>query len=184
MKTRRFRFYAEKEDLQTVFQEYQSKLKIYYVPAYSDTGEISYGSIMDMENLGVNFRGSHNGNMQMFIFPEEIECLWKAYQYNGENKQYKTRYSTLMAENTACILIDFNGIYQENTIFPTEISTVHYDDSTSKMLYDELKKIVRKQSAKTVNGAYICPKAYEHREKYRFCTMDMKSPPEHDLKVE
>ena len=83
MKTRRFRAYAEKEDLQIVFQDFQSKLDIYYVPAYSDLGKFSYKSIMDIENLGVNFYGSHLGNLQMLIFPKTTECLWRSYQYRG-----------------------------------------------------------------------------------------------------
>ena len=42
---------------------------------------------------------------------------------------------------------------------------------------------VRISPIKTVNGAYICPKAYEHRARYRFCTINIKSPPEYDLDV-
>lgn len=65
MKTRRFRAYAEKDDLQTVFLEFQSKLEVYYVPTYSDVKKISHNNIMNIENIGVNFYGSHIGNMQM-----------------------------------------------------------------------------------------------------------------------
>lgn len=184
MKKRTFRAYAEKDDLQAVFEDFQSKLQIYYVPTYSDVGKISYNSIMDIENLGINFHGSHIGNMQMLILPKSTECLWRIYQYKERNGQRKTRYSTLEAENSAWIGVDLNGIYQENAIFPTEIGTIHYDDESAKRLYDVLKKIFRKQAVKTINGAYICPKAYEHRKNYRFCTIDIKSPPEYDLKVE
>lgn len=42
MKIRRFRAYGEREDLQAVFEEFQDRLEIYYVPAYSDIGKISY----------------------------------------------------------------------------------------------------------------------------------------------
>ncbi|MBP3459799.1 MAG: hypothetical protein J6K58_11385 [Lachnospiraceae bacterium] len=167
MKIRRFRAYAEKDDLQNVLEEFQDKFEIYYVPTYSDTGKISYNSIMEIENAGVNFYGSHIGNMQMFVFLKNTECLWRTE-----------------TGNSACICIDLNGIYQENAIFPTEISTMYYDNETAKRLYDGLKKIFRKQAVKSVNGAYICPKAYEHKGNYRFCTIDIKSPPEYDLKVE
>lgn len=184
MKTRRFRAYAEKDDLQTVFLELQSKLEVYYVRTYSDMKKISYNSITNIENVGVNFYGSHIGNMQMLVFLKNTECLWRAYQCKGDNGQDLTRYSALALGNTACICVDFNGIYQESTIFPTEISTMYYDNETAKRLYDELRKIIRKQAVKSVNGAYICPKAYEHKGNYRFCTIDIKSPPEYDLKVE
>lgn len=68
MKIRRFRAFAEKKDLQNVFEELQGKWEIYYVPAYSDAGEISYDNIMDIENLGINFHGSHHGNRQILVF--------------------------------------------------------------------------------------------------------------------
>lgn len=184
MKTRRFRAYAQKDDLQKVFLEFQNKFEIYYVPTYSDIGEISYKSIMEIENIGVNFYGSHIGNMQMLVFLKNTECLWRTYQCEEDNGEKITRYSTLEAGNSACICVDFNGIYQETAIFPTEISTMYYDHETAKRLYDELRKIFRKQAVKSVNGAYLCPKAYEHKEQYRFCTIDLKSPPEYDLKVE
>lgn len=184
MKRRYFRAYAEREDLQAVFTEFQRRVGIYYVPTYSDTGKISYSSIAEIEDLGVNFFGSHIGNKQMLILPENTECLWRAYQYAENDGQRRTRYSSLDAGNTRCICADFNGIYQGSAIFPTEIHTIHYDDAAAKMLYDELKRAFRKRSVKTVNGFYICLKAYEHRASYRFCTIDVKSPPEYDLKME
>ena len=184
MKTRRFRAFAEKEDLQNIFQDFQEKSDIYYVPAYSDTGRVSYNSIMDIENLGVIFHGSHQGNMQILIFLKNTVCLWRTYQCRSDNGQEITRYSALDAGNSAFIFADYNGVYRENAIFPTEISTMNYENATAKRLYDELKKSFRKQAVKTVNGYYICPKAYEHKERYRFCTIDIQSPPEYDLTVE
>lgn len=58
----------QKKDLQNVFEELQGKWEIYYVPVYSDAGEISYDNIMDIENLGINFHGSHHGNRQILVF--------------------------------------------------------------------------------------------------------------------
>ena len=184
MKTRRFRAYAEQEDLQNIFQDVQEKLDVYYVPAYSDAGIVSYNSIMDIENLGIISRGSNQGNMQILIFLKNTECLWRTYQCRGCNGQDITRYSALAAGNSAFIFADYNGVYCENAIFPTEISTMNYEDATAKRLYDELKRSFRKQAVKTVNGYYICPKAYEHKDQYRFCTISIKSPPEYDLIVD
>lgn len=184
MKIRRFRAYAEKDDLLAVFKDFEQKFKIYYVPTYSDTGEVYFYTVTDIEDLGVNFYGSHIGNNQLLAFLENTKVIWRKYQYKGNDGCNITRYSTLDDANSKYIGIDFNGIYQDNNIFPTEISTMHYDDETAKMLYDELKKIFRKQSAKTVNGAYIMPQAYKYRANYRFCTIDIKSPPEYDLNIE
>lgn len=184
VKRRSFRVYAEKDDLQDVFTEFQHKLEIYYVPTYSDTGEIYYNSILEIENLGINFFGSHVGNRQMLILPKTVECLWRIFQYMQNDGREGTRYSSLDAGNTACIFVDLNGVYQDSSIFPTEIHTINYDDSAAKLLYDELRKVFRKRSVKTVRGFYVCPKAYEHKENYRFCTIDVKSPAAYDLKIE
>ena len=184
MKIRRFRAFAEKKDLQNVFEELQGKWEIYYVPVYSDAGEISYDNIMDIENLGINFHGSHHGNRQILVFVKSAECLWRTYRYKDADGQEIKRYSALDAGNSAFICFDFNGIYKDCAIFPTEISTMYYDNNTVKQLYDELKRIFRKQAVKIAGGCYICPGAYGHKEKYRFCTIDIKSPPEYDIKVE
>lgn len=183
MKIRRFRAYGEREDLQAIFEEFQNKLGIYYVPTYSDIGEIIYQSITDIKEVGINFHGSHIGNMQMLIFLENTKCHWRTYQYKNDAEHEITRYTVLDAGNSGYICIDLNGIYNENAIFPTTISSMHYDNDSVKRMFDELKKIFRKQAIKTVNGAYICPKAYEHRARYRFCTINIKSPPEYDLDV-
>ncbi len=61
---------------------------------------------------------------------------------------------------------------------------MHYDNAAAKKLFDGLKKIVGRQSVKTVNGCFICKGAYEDKETYRFCTINIKSPEEYDLKVE
>jgi len=71
------------------------KQEIYYVPTYSDIGEIVYHSIVDIKNVGVNFHGSHVGNMQMLIFLKATKCQWRTYQCESGNGHQKTRYSTL-----------------------------------------------------------------------------------------
>lgn len=183
MKIRRFRVYAEKEDLQNVFKEFQDSIDVYYVQTYSDEGAVSFNDVTELKDLGVNFRGSHIGNMQILAFPETTRCFWRKIEWSSGG-QSGIRYSSLCDGNVKHINIDLNGVYKENAIFPTEISTMHYDDETSKMLYNELKKIFRRHSARTVNGYYICSKAYENRENYRFCTIGIGSPAGYDLKVE
>lgn len=182
MKTRSFRFFALKEDLQTILKEFQSGLNVYYVPTYSDVGPISFDDVTTIENFGVNINGFLSGNMHMLVFLQSTECLWRSYQCKVENKSF-IRYSTLNAGNVEYICVNFNGLYQENTIFPTEVSTMYYDNEIAKRLFDEMRRIVRKQAIKTVHGYYICPEVYEQKEKYRFCTIDIKSPKEYDLQI-
>lgn len=181
-KKRSFRLFALKRDLQEIFKEFQHQLDVYYVPTYSDAGKISLDDVTAIENLGINFYGSHCGNMQMLVFLRSTECLWRSYPCEKDGNRI-TRYSTLCAGNAECINVDLNGLYQDSAIFPTEISTMYYDNEAGKQLFDEMKKIVRRQAAKVVNGYYICPNAYEHKKNYRFCTVDIKSSPKQDLQV-
>lgn len=184
MKIRRFQFFAEKEDLQMLFRELQEKEELYYVPTYADARDIAFDDIMSIENLGINFHGSHIGNMQMLIFKKAAECLWRAYTCTGNSGQTVTKYTALDAGNSAYIEIDLSGIYQEIAIFPSTVSTMYYDIEAVKKLYEAIRKIVRKRTVKAINGFSICRKAYEYKDRYRFCTIDIKSPHEYDLKVE
>ena len=90
------------------------------------------------------------------------------YQYKDADGQEITRYSALDAGNSAFICIDLNGIYKDCAIFPTEISTMYYDNNTVKQLYDELKRIFRKQAVKIAGSCYICPGAYGIRKNTDF----------------
>ena len=182
-KVRRFRFYAKREDLQAILEEFQSKFDVYYVPTYSDEGPVFFKDAVGLPDLGTNFFGSHKGNKQILAFSGTIACSWKEYRWRDHEKG-GIRYTSLCDENIERIDIDLNGVYQEKAIFPTEIATLHYDNAAAKKLFDGLKIIVRRQSVKTVNGCFICKGAYEDKEIYRFCTIDIKSPEEYDLKVE
>ena len=182
-KVRRFRFYAKREDLQAILEEFQSKFDVYYVPTYSDEGPVFFKDAVGLPDLGTNFFGSHKGNKQILAFSGTIACSWKEYRWSDHEKG-GIRYTSLCDENIERIDIDLNGVYQEKAIFPTEIATLHYDNAAVKKLFDGLKIIVRRQSVKTVNGCFICKGAYEDKEIYRFCTIDIKSPEEYDLKVE
>ena len=183
MKVRRFRFYAKREDLQAILEEFQSKFDVYYVPTYSDEGPVFFKDAAGLPDLGTNFFGSHKGNKQILAFSGTIACSWKEYRWRDHEKG-GIRYTSLCDENIERIDIDLNGVYQEKAIFPTEIATLHYDNAAVKKLFDGLKIIVRRQSVKTVNGCFICKGAYEDKETYRFCTINIKSPEEYDLKVE
>ncbi len=181
---RMFRAFAEKEDLQAVFQAFEDQLDVYYVPTYSDEGEISYASVTNLENLGLNFNGCHLGQIHLLAFEKTTPCLWCAYQCERQPGQYTTRYTSVGTGNMECIWVDLNGIHPDHAIFPTEISTMYYEYPGSKKLFLELKKVFRRQSVKTVGGNYILPKAYADRDKYRFCPMDLASPSKYDLIVE
>ncbi len=183
MKVRRFRFYAKREDLQVILEEFQNKFDVYYVPTYSDEGPVFFKDAAGLPDLGTNFFGSHQGNKQILAFLGTTACSWKEYRWSGHEKG-GIRHTSLCDENIERVDIDLNGVYREEAIFPTGIATMHYDNEVAKGMFGGLKKIVRRQSVKTVNGCFICEGAYKDKEKYRFCTINIKSPEEYDLKVE
>lgn len=66
---------------------------------------------------------------------------------------------------------------------PTTVSTIWYDDESSRELFNNLKSIMKRYSVSTVNGYMILNKAYDNKEKLRFVTINVQSPGENDLKV-
>ena len=66
---------------------------------------------------------------------------------------------------------------------PTTVSTIWYDDERSSELFNNLKGIMKRYSASTVNGYMILNKAYDNKEQLRFVTINVQSPGENDLKV-
>ena len=66
---------------------------------------------------------------------------------------------------------------------PTAVSTIWYDDERSSELFNNLKSIMKRYSASTVNGYMILNKAYDNKEQLRFVTINVQSPGENDLKV-
>lgn len=179
-----FRGFAEKEDLQSIFQEFEDTLDVYYAPTYSDAGEQTYDSVTALPNLGLNFNGCHLGQIFLLAFEKSTPCLWRSFLCQPEPGQQFTRWSCTATGNTACLWVNLNGIHSAGAIFPTEISTMYYEDPGSKKLYLALKKIFRRQAVKVLQGNYIFPRAYEDREKYRFCPMDLASPSKYDIIVE
>lgn len=182
MKKRSFRVFAEKEDLQKALEVFQTKFDVYYAPAYSDEGPLTFDSAVGLSGLGVNFHGSHIGNNMLLVFQKDAQCHWRKYEWHSGDEG-GIRYSSLCEDNVTHITIDLNGVYRDSALFPTTISAMYYDNMTAKRLYDGLKQVFRLLSVKTVNGCFICPRAFEDKNRLLFCTIDIKSPPEYDLKI-
>ena len=73
--------------------------------------------------------------------------------------------------------------YDENTIVPTTVSTIWYDNKISKEIFNDLRKIMKRYASTTINGYMILKNAYSKKEQLRFVTIGAQSPREYDLMV-
>lgn len=176
-----FRIFATKKDLINIFLSLQHDFEIYYVPTYSDKQDIQIKDILSIPNFGINTSGKKIGNNQYLIFYQRSICHWRTIKVKDIIKE---KYSALIDENIENIIIDVGGLYNDSIVFPTEISTIHYENELSKKLFNDLKRVVRKNTSVTKSGYIICHNAYKQRNQYRFCTINAQSPKEYDLKVE
>lgn len=182
METGRFRFFADREDLTIWLSQIQSANHIYCVPTFSIDKSIVYKDLTELHDLGINTTG-HTIERQFMIFPEELICIRTAHSVN-DNGIIKTKWDVSFRNNSGCILFQPGGIYQDKAVFCTEISTMCYDDPTSKKLFNCFKNAAARYSVKTVNGAFIGKSVYKNKNIYRFCTINYNSPSEYDLIVE
>lgn len=169
MISRSFRVFGTKKDLENIFNEFQkNNIVNYYRCAKSDSNKIT--DITKTDNFGFSLNGSHIGNQYLVIKSDKIVRLDNYKHINQKS-------------NETSIVIDLGGLYAENTILPTTVSTIWYDNESSKKIYNNLKSIIKKYSVSMVNGYMILKNAYDKKEQLRFVTISAQSPKEYDLKL-
>ena len=137
MAVKRFRFFATKEDLSNIFSAFQYSINVHYYKwgCMSELNEIV--DITKTDLFGFNTSGSHI-NDQWLICPIDIVPQKRTNEALCDRNDF---YIDQMI-NSKSIVVNIGGIYENYALFPTEISTLYYDDSISKQLYDTLKKYV------------------------------------------
>ena len=169
MSLRSFKVFGTKKDLDSIFNEFQKNNVIkYYKCGKSDSNKVT--DITKINNFGFSLNGCHIGNEYLVIKDNETVQL----------DNCKHIYQML---NSTSIVIDLGGLYDKYTILPTTVSTIWYDDESSRELFNNLKSIMKRYSASTVNGYMILKNAYDNKEQLRFVTINVQSPGEYDLKV-
>mgnify|MGYP007091179560 CR=1 FL=1 len=109
--------FGTKKDLENIFREFQKNNMIkYYRCGKSDSDKIT--DITKIDNFGISLSGRHIGNQYLVIEDDETVRLDK---YKHINQKL----------NETSIVIDLGGLYDENTIFPTTVSTIWYDVQTA-----------------------------------------------------
>lgn len=178
MVTRSFRVFATKKDLETIFFTFQQSTDVRYYKCGQLSELFAVSDVTKTALFGINTSGSHINN-QWLICPSNIT------PQKRKNEAVPDKHIFFIDQmlNPASIVVDFGGICQDNVLFPTEISTLWYENAEAKAFYDSLRKICRKRT-KRINGYFVSENAYLHKDQYRFCTISIKSPAEYDLKVE
>ena len=166
MISRSFRVFGTKKDLDNIFNEFhKNNIVNYYRCGKSDSNTIT--DITKTDHFGFSLSGSHIGNQYLVIKGDETVRFDNYKHINHETS----------------IVIDLGGLYAENIILPTTVSTIWYENESSKKIYNNLKSIIKKYSVSIVNGYMILKNAYDRKEQLRFVTISVQSPKEYDLKL-
>lgn len=169
MISRSFRVFGTKKDLENIFNEFQkNNIVNYYRCGKSDSNKIT--DITKTDNFGFSLSGSHIGNQYLVIKSDKIVRLDNYKHINQKS-------------NETSIVIDLGGLYAENIILPTTVSTIWYENESSKKIYNNLKSIIKRYSVSIVNGYMILKNAYDKKEQLRFVTISVQSAKEYDLKL-
>ncbi len=169
MSSRSFRIFGTKQDLENVFNEFQKNNSIkYYKCGRNDGNEILDITILD--KFGISVNGSHIGNQYLVVNSNEL------VNFDDYNHIYQKL-------NEESVVVDLGGLYDKNTILPTTISTISYNNENSKKIYNDLKKTIKKYCSNIINGYMILENAYKGKEQLRFATISVQIPIEYDLKV-
>ena len=177
MTTRSFRMFATEEDLISIFIDLQKNYEIHYFKCGRMDDLIQISDITKEPHFGINIRGNHINN-------QWLVCLNNTTPIKRKNKFCSDDIFFIDQDlNKASIIIDIGGLYENQALFPTEISTIWYENETSKHLYTMLKKSCKKFTHCKQNGYLIGKDAYSKREYYRFCTISIDNPSTYDLKL-
>lgn len=168
MASRSFRVFGTRKDLESVFYEFQELNLVKYYKCSRNENKID--DITKTIYFGISLNGSHIGNQYLVIKDDKSICFDK-YKHIS---QYL---------NETSVSINLGGLYDENTIVPTTVSTIWYDNKISKEIFNDLRKIMKRYASTTINGYMILKNAYSKKEQLRFVTIGAQSPREYDLMV-
>ena len=168
MASRSFKVFGTKKDLESVFYEFQELNLVKYYKCGRNNDKIA--DITKTNYFGISLNGSHIGNKYLVIKDDE-SIHFDKYKHITQNLK------------DASVAIDLGGLYDENTVVPTTVSTIWYDNKISKEIFSDLRKIMKRHASTTINGYMILKNAYSKKEQLRFATIGVQSPREYNLIV-
>ena len=181
--TRRFRFFAVKEDLLNIFTVFESKAEVRYYQCgnFANTAEpFAIQSMLEYEKLGRCYTSSHVGNQFLVMYRSD-----KIQDRQGKILAGPFRRCVDQMSTPHSIVLNLKGIYGDSAIIVSEAGTIHYENAKAKALFDAFKAACHSRIVmeKTVNGYLVGKNAYLRKDIMRFVTIDIKSPIEYDLNL-
>ena len=122
MASRSFKVFGTKKDLESVFYEFQELNLVKYYKCGRNNDKIA--DITKTNYFGISLNGSHIGNKYLVIKDDE-SIHFDKYKHISQNL------------NEASVAIDLGGLYDENTVVPTTVSTIWYDNKISKEIFSD-----------------------------------------------
>ena len=148
--SRSFRIFATKEDLSVIFSEFQKSIKVHYFKCGRSNELTETRDITKEKLLGVNVHGKHLGD-QWLVCPEHVI----PQKRKNDMIQNGSIFFIDQMLNSVSVIVALGGIYHEEAVFPTEISTIWYENPESKRFFLELKKICKRHSRCTIEGYMV-----------------------------
>lgn len=146
MATKSFRIFATKEDLFSIFFDFQQNVKIHYFKCGRMYDLVEISDITKDTLFGINQKGNLLNSQWLVCYNDTIPLKRKNNMCLDNNIFFLDQ-----EVNESSAVINIGGVYEDKALFPTEISTIWYEKTESKELYTMLKKSCKKYTACTHN---------------------------------
>lgn len=171
-------FFATKGDLRPLVKiEDQQRLK-YVVCGMSEVPQFKqYNSLLEIENLGIAFKGKHEQEPSYFIFKSnariEIEVI--------PQKKGRARYSCAnQILNPHTIVFRPGGFFEDVCLIDGEVSTISTHPKSIQIYNSFVREI--KQHFRKIKSYYVGPEAAKLLDEGIRLTANVRAPAEYDLR--
>jgi hypothetical protein len=173
-------FFALKEDILPVFQEFEARDPVNYVPA----------GISNSSNYVIFSEGTAIPNLGIASKPAAINCVSFLVNVAGEKINLRT-ISTIgekscfaidQLHNPNTIILSPGGLWDNEILLHGRIATTS-DSEVSQALMIRFKKALNKTFIK-IKAFYVGPQALAFLKKGKRLTISTQSPKEFDLRID
>ena len=172
-----FRFFTLKEDLLEILSDIE-KIKYVKDEIYNKEEYITYKSITELEDLGINKTGDHNSPNYLVLYSTDPVISEGRRQINtGEIKYFLGQHM-----NKNSIAFWPGGLYEENFLIHGHVSTIS-EDEKSEELYKTFKKAFSKK-CKKIHNWYFGKEALSIAKDVRLITIGIKQPKTNDFTID